>query len=205
MHTTGRIAHFHSFSRSLASRAWRTSRAWFRRHISLIWSRCRSSPASESIDFDQQNCRGVERKAEMRGRLDRHQDPLVHHFQRGRNDAGGDDGADRFGGVVDRVENRPASSARPCGSRVNRVQILVTTASVPSLPTSVPTRSSPAMSSAGPPNWTIEPSVITASIAKRVIDRHAVFQGVRTAGIGGHVAADRAGPLARRIGSATAV
>ena len=37
--------------------------------------------------------------------------------------------------------------------------------------------------------------------AEHVIDRHAVLERVRPAGVRGHVAADRAGPLARRIGS----
>ena len=37
--------------------------------------------------------------------------------------------------------------------------------------------------------------------AQHVVDRHAVFERVRPAGVRGDVAADRAGPLARRIGS----
>ncbi len=45
---------------------------------------------------------------------------------------------------------------------MSRTQTLVTMASVPSLPTSVPIRSSPAGSAAGP-SWTIEPSPKTAS------------------------------------------
>ena len=36
--------------------------------------------------------------------------------------------------------------------------------------------------------------------AEHVIDGHAVLERVRAAGVGGHVAADRAGALARRVG-----
>ena len=36
--------------------------------------------------------------------------------------------------------------------------------------------------------------------AEHVVDGHAVLERVRAAGVGGHVAADRAGALARRIG-----
>ena len=95
----------------------------------------------------------------------------------------------------------PRSVRTPCGSRVSRVQILVTTASVPSLPTSVPTRSQPDVVFAGPAELNDRAVGHHRLDPQRVIDRHAIFQGVWTAGIGGHVAADGAGPLARRIGS----
>ena len=50
------------------------------------------------------------------------------------------------------------------------------------------------------PSCTIEPSPSTASRPENVVDGDAVLERVRAAGIGGHVAADGAGHLARRIG-----
>ena len=87
----------------------------------MIRSRCCVEPRFQPVDFDQQDRLGVERKAEVKRRFDRHQNPLIHHFQRRRNDARADDLADRVGGVVDRIEDaeqrahalRIASSAGP--------------------------------------------------------------------------------------------
>ena len=56
------------------------------------------------------------------------------------------------------------------------------------------------MSSAGPPNCTIAAVGQHHFDAEHVVDRDAVLERVRPAGVGRHVAADRAGPLARRIG-----
>ena len=104
--------------------------------------------------------------------------------------------------VASSTESNTASSVRtPCGSGVSRVQILVTIASVPSLPTKRANE--------------IESDRVFGRSAElddravghdrldrqRVVDGHPVFQRVGAAGVGGHVAADRAGPLARRIGS----
>ena len=57
----------------------------------MIWSRLVVEARFQPVDFDQQDACGVERKAEMEGRLDRRQDPLVHHFERGGDDARADD------------------------------------------------------------------------------------------------------------------
>ena len=78
-------------------------------------------PRFEAIDFDQQNRLGVERKAELKRRLDRDQNSLIHHFQRRRHDSRADDLADRGRGVIDRLEDaehramplRDSASAAP--------------------------------------------------------------------------------------------
>ena len=56
--------------------------------------------------------------------------------------------------VASSTESKTPSIVRHAlrDSRVSRTQTLVTIASVPSLPTSAPVRSSPGGSSAGPPN-----------------------------------------------------
>ena len=104
-----------------------------------------------------------------------------------------------------------------CGFGVKRTQILVTMAKVPSLPTSTPIRSSRqatgqvrsaanalGQSGMGPPfrrPKLDDRAVVEHGLeAEDVIDRHAVLERVRAAGVGGHVAADGAGALARRVG-----
>ncbi len=59
----------------------------------------------ETIDFDEQDGLGVERKAKMIGFFNRSDDALVHHLERRRHDAVPDDFADRVGCVLDRVEH----------------------------------------------------------------------------------------------------
>ena len=70
---------------------------------------------------------------------------------------------------------------------------------MPSLPTNTPIRSSPRGSAAGP-SCKIEPSAKHGFEAEDMIDRDAVLERVRAAGVRGHVAADGAGALARWIG-----
>ena len=62
------------------------------------------------------------------------------------------------------VESNAASRVRTdSGRRSSRSVTFVTTARVPSEPTSTPSRSRPGRSSAGPPRWIISPSESTAS------------------------------------------
>ena len=62
------------------------------------------------------------------------------------------------------VESNAASRVRTdSGRRSSRRVTLVTTARVPSDPTSTPSRSRPGLSRAGPPSWIISPSGRTAS------------------------------------------
>ena len=78
----------------------------------MIWSRCCVEARFQAVDFDQQDRLGVERKAEVKRRLDGDQDALVHHLQRRRDDARADDLADRVRRVVDRLEDAEQRAAR---------------------------------------------------------------------------------------------
>ncbi len=75
------------------------------------------------------------------------------------------------------------------------------TASMPSEPITSASRSRPGASSASPPNSTVSPSHRQTAHAQYVVQRQPVFQAMHAAGILGHVAADRARDLARRIRS----
>ena len=86
-----------------------------------------------------------------------------------------------------------------CGLGVRRTQTLVTIASVPSLPVKTPIRSSPGRI-VDRPELNDRAVAEHGLHAEHVVDGHAVLERVRTAGIGGHVAADGAGALARRVG-----
>ena len=128
----------------------------------MIRSRCASRPASSPSTSISRIACGVERKAEMEGLFDRDQNPLIHHFQGRRNDAGADNLADGVGGVVDRFEHaqhgshalRIARQPDPnlgddgqrsfaAHQRADQVE--------------------PGRILAGPPNSTIEPSAMTTS------------------------------------------
>ena len=98
-------------------------------------------PGGEAVELDDQHRAGVGGKAEVERRLDRANDELVHHLDRARNDAGGDDRGDRRGGVVDVVEDRRAACDAPRGSRSSRSVARVTMPAVPSAPTTAPVRS----------------------------------------------------------------
>ena len=86
-----------------------------------------------------------------------------------------------------------------CGLGVRRTQTFVTMASVPSLPTRMPTRSSPVgvFDGAKPQDRAVGQHGFES---EHVVGRYAVFKRVRAAGVGGHVAADGAGGLAGRVG-----
>ena len=134
----------------------------------------------------------------MIGLFDRRQNALVHQFHRRGNDAGRDDLADGVAGVVHRVEDRPH---RAVVLRIGRQPD-------PDLGDDAQ-RAFAADQQAGQ----IEAGRVVDRAelhdravaqhdldAEHVIDRHAVLERVRSAGVRGHVAADRAGALARRVG-----
>ena len=136
----------------------------------------------------------------MKRLLDRHENALVHHLQRRRNDAGADDFADRVRGIVDRIEN---AQQRAIALRIAREPD----------PNFGDDRQRPFAADERAdqiearrvfrrPAELHDPAVGHHRFhAEHVIDRHAIFQRVRPAAVGGDVAADRAGALARRIGS----
>ena len=153
----------------------------------------------EAIHFHDEHRAGVEREAEVKRRLDRLQDQLVEHFQGGGNDAGADDVADGVGGVVDRLEDAEqrairlgiAGDAHPdlrgdaegsLGADDDAGQVVAGIV-------------------LGRAAGLDDPAIGQHEFeAEDVIDGDAVLERVRAAGIGGDVAADGAGPLARRIG-----
>ena len=165
----------------------------------MIRSRCCVEPGFQAVDFDQQHRLGVERKAEVKGRLDGRQDALVHHFQRGGNDARGDDLADRVGGVVDR-SNTPSIVRTPCGIARQPDPDLGDDGQRPFAADQHADQVEARMVFRRAAELDDRAVGQHGLDAQHVIDRDAVLERVRAAGIGGHVAADRAGPLARRIG-----
>ena len=65
------------------------------RHIADL-ATCDRRPRREGLDLDQQDGVGIDRVAPHgRSRSTALDDPLVHHLERGRHDAGRDDGSDR--------------------------------------------------------------------------------------------------------------
>ena len=153
----------------------------------------------QAVDFDQQDRLGIERKAEVKRRFDGDQNALVHHLQRGRDDARADDLADRLRRVVDRFEH---AEHRAAALRIAR-QPHPDLGDDAERPFAADDRADQ-----------VEPGRIfrrPADLhdlavgqyhldAQHVVHRDAVLERVRAAGVRGHVAADRAGPLARRIG-----
>ena len=100
-----------------------------------------------------------------------------------------------------RMSSKLATMQRAsCGLGTSLTVTSVITASMPSLPTTSGSRSSPGASSASPPNTTSSPSHGVALHAQHVVQRQAVLQAVHAARVLGHVAADRAGDLAARVG-----
>ena len=84
---------------------------------------------------------GVGRVADVVGRLDRLAGQRVHHLQRARHDARGDDRRDGLARRRRRRRRRPAGRAPPPAAASRRTIALVTMPSVPSEPTMTPVRS----------------------------------------------------------------
>ena len=103
------------------------------------------------------------------------------------------------------IESKPASSVSTAsGRRSSRSVALVTTASVPSDPTSTPSRSRPGRIEHGAAEVHQLAVRQHRFDAEHVVHGEAVLQAVRAAGVLGDVAADRADDLARRIGRVVA-
>ena len=95
----------------------------------------------QTVDLDEQDRRGVDREPGVDVLLDRARAQLVHHLERRRHDAGGDDRAHGLRAVLDAGEVDAAACAPPAGSGVRRTQTLVAMPHMPSLPTNAPRRS----------------------------------------------------------------
>ena len=150
----------------------------------------------EAVDFDEQHRPGVQREAEVERRFDRLDDPLVHHLQRGRDDARADDVADRLGRASDGVEDAEHRAVRRRVARQPHPDLRARCRTSPRCRRTGRSDRSPATSSHGPPNCTTLAVGQHDLDAQHVIDGDAVLERVRPAGVGGDVAADRAGPLA---------
>src|SRR5262249_26188216 len=151
-----------------------------------------------AVELDDQHGAGVERKPEAVGRLDRLDDQTIHHLERGRYDAGGDDAGDRaaraLDGVEDGEERAPAFGAADQPGRRTRHD------------------AEGALATYDQSHQVVAGQVLhrTAELydlaarqdqldAEDVVGRDPVLERVRAAGVLGDVAADRARGLARRI------
>ena len=92
---------FQRSSRSLSSRATRTSRAWCARQISSMAAACAVDGFAHAFDFEQQDGGGIQREAGVDVVFDGAKRPAVEHFAGGGSDAASGDVGDGFGGVVD--------------------------------------------------------------------------------------------------------
>ena len=114
---------------------------------------------------------------------------------------GRDDPRDGVARGVDDVERGEQRARRPPAARTIRSVTSVAMPSVPSEPTITPSRSGPSRRRApAAERRRSSPSGRTTSSAGDVVDREAVLEAVRAAGVLGDVAADRADLLARRVG-----
>ena len=154
----------------------------------------------DAVELDEQHRLRTLRVAgpeRLLGGLDR--EP-VHHLDRGWSDAVRRRSPRRPRRPRRASGTRPAASSRPRAARTTRSVTSVAMPSVPSEPTSTPSRSGPSGSSALPPSSTTSPVGSTTVMPGHVRDGEPVLQAVRAARVLGHVAADRADLLARRIG-----
>ena len=152
----------------------------------------------EPVDLDDQHRPGLDGKTEAEGLLDGPDHQVVEHLERGRHDPGGDDSADGLGGLIDRLKN---GQKRAPGLGVAR-----------QIHDHLGDDAEGAFISDDQAGQVVAGVVFghTAGLDQEavghdegrpfdVIDRHAVLERVRAARVGGDVAADRAGALARRV------
>ena len=153
----------------------------------------------QAVGLDDQDGAGLGRGSRSRRPLDGPDHRVVEHLQRGRDDPRGDDPADGLGRRLDGLEDAQEGPARlgvagqadrdlgddAEGPLVADDQAGQVVAGVVLLGAAGLDDRAVGQDQLDPPD---------------VVDRHAVLQRVRPARVGRHVAADRAGPLARRVG-----
>ena len=150
--------------------------------------------AFESVGFDDEHSSGIEWEAELEGLFECFDDALIEHFECGGNDTGGDDFADGCGGIGDGVEDCEhgadgggiASDFDPDASDDTEGTLAAD---------EEPGEVEVVAASAGASE--LDELAVGADVfdTEHVIDGDAVFKGVWSAGVGGDIAADRAGPL----------
>ncbi len=167
--------------------------------ISLIAWASRSRPGVEPVDLDDQHGAGLDRKAEAERHLDRPDHQVVEHLERGRHDPRGDDPAHRLGGRVDRIEDGQQSPARLGVARQVHDR-LGDDAKGPLVAHDQPGQVVAGVVFGDPAGLDHRAVGHDERRPLDVVDRHAVLERVRPARVGRDIAADRAGPLARRVG-----
>ena len=156
-------------------------------------------PGVEPVDLGEQHRGGVGRVAGTDVVLDRPGDPLVHHLHGSGDDAGGDDGADRVGRIAHVVERQQ--------HRSHRRRALGESHGDPRGDAQRALAADEHATQVEPERLGVEAAEHgDLAVGQHDLDRlhvgvgHAVGEAVRPAGVVGHVAADGAHLLARRIG-----
>ena len=146
-----------------------------------------------------QQRRGIARIPGVDRRLGGLNRQVIHDLHRAGQEPGGHEARD---GVARGFERRVRRQHRPVASGlgIRRSVIVSATPKSPSDPMKPPSRSGPTASRLRPPSDTTVPSGEHGPQPQHVVERHAVPEAVRSAGIEGDVAANRADRLARRIG-----
>ena len=169
------------------------------RTIAAIASASRSSPASRPSVSMIRTAPASVGKPKRKAGLDGPDHRVVEHLQRRGDDPGGDDPADGLGRRLDGLEDaqeRPArlgvagQADRDLGDDPERP--LVADDQAGQVVAGVVLLGAAGLDDRAVGQDQLDPA--------DVVDRHAVLEGVRPARVGRHVAADRAGPLARRVG-----
>ena len=152
----------------------------------------------EAVELDDENRGGVRREAGVHVRLHRPRDGSVHHLQRRRHQAGGDDRADRGGAVLHPLEVEQ--------QRADRGRVLCESHAHPGSDTEHPLAAdehAPQVQAGG--LGVLAPEDGDGAVGQHDLDgqdvhrRHALGQTMGSAGVGGDVAAHRAALLARGI------
>ena len=152
----------------------------------------------EPVDLDDQHGPGLDRKTKPERLLDGPDHQVVEHLQGRRHDSRGDDSADSLGRLVDGFKH---GQKRSPGLGIAR-----------QVDDHLGDDAERALVAHDQTGQVIAGVVFghAAGLDERavghdqrrpldVVDRHAVLERVRAAGVGRDVAADRAGPLARRV------
>jgi len=155
-------------------------------------------PGFQAIDLDQQDGLGIAGKACVDGVFHRLDGEMIHHFQRRRDDALGNDVRYRLAGIVQGIEDSQQGLIS-LGLADQAQDGLGDNAQHP-LRAHEQARQIVTGEVFGRPAEVDDGAVREHHLQPQdVIGRHAVFEGMRPAGIGSHVSPDGAGCLAGRV------
>ena len=154
--------------------------------------------SSQAIEFNDQNSPGVERKTKMISGLDGLRDELIHHLHRAGNDARSDDIADGLAGVLDVFENTEHGLVSLRG--FDELNQHAGDDAEHSLTTNHPAAQVIAIWLFAAARFGAEPDDLAVGQhhlkTEHVIGGDTVLKRVRSAGVHGHITADRTGRLA---------